>query len=222
MDVLVSVRTDLSSNLDMGKQMAGVSIRSLWTCISFYIRPCNCKANVLHQFPLLILLFPHFSWYFGAMSRQDATDLLMSEREGGVFLVRDSATIQGDYVLCVREDSKVSHYIINKIQQGDQTRYRIGDQMFTDLPSLLNFYKLHYLDTTPLIRPAPKRVEKVVGKYDFDGSVSISTIQNTNKAKTEKRTSRTLSELSICPTHPLTSCSFLHKTWLIYIFESSS
>jgi len=110
------------------------------------------------------------SWYFGAMSRQDATDLLMSEREGGVFLVRDSATIQGDYVLCVREDSKVSHYIINKIQQGDQTRYRIGDQMFTDLPSLLNFYKLHYLDTTPLIRPAPKRVEKVVGKYDFDGS----------------------------------------------------
>ena len=57
------------------------------------------------------------------MSRQDATDLLMSEREGGVFLVRDSATIQGDYVLCVREDSKVSHYIINKIQQGDQTRY---------------------------------------------------------------------------------------------------
>ena len=97
---------------------------------------------------------PHFvcSWYFGAMSRQDATDLLMGEREGGVFLVRDSATIQGDYVLCVREDSKVSHYIINKIQQGEQTRYRIGDQMFTDLPSLLNFYKLHYLDTTPLIR----------------------------------------------------------------------
>ena len=127
------------------------------------------------------------------MSRQDATDLLMSEREGGVFLVRDSATIQGDYVLCVREDSKVSHYIINKIQQGDQTRYRIGDQMFTDLPSLLNFYKLHYLDTTPLIRPAPKRVEKVVGKYDFDGSVSVSLstlqykIQTRQKRRKERR-----------------------------------
>lgn len=106
------------------------------------------------------------------MSRQDATDLLMSEREGGVFLVRDSASIQGDYVLCVREDNKVSHYIINKIQQGEQTRYRIGDQMFTDLPALLNFYKVHYLDTTPLIRPAPKRVEKVLAKYDFEGNVS--------------------------------------------------
>ena len=30
--------------------------------------------------------------------------------------------VAGDYVLCVREDSKVSHYIINKIQTGDQTR----------------------------------------------------------------------------------------------------
>ncbi|XP_076067923.1 crk proto-oncogene, adaptor protein isoform X2 [Oratosquilla oratoria] len=109
-------------------------------------------------------------WYFGQMSRQDATDLLMGEREGGVFLVRDSTTIIGDYVLCVREDNKVSHYIINKIQQAEQTRYRIGDQLFPDLPSLLNFYKLHYLDTTPLIRPAPKRSEKVIAKYDFEGT----------------------------------------------------
>lgn len=110
------------------------------------------------------------SWYFGNLSRIDAQDILMAEREGGVFLVRDSGSIRGDYVLCVRENSKVSHYIINKIQQGDQMRYRIGDQMFTDLPALLNFYKVHYLDTTPLIRPAPKRVLKVRAKYDFEGS----------------------------------------------------
>ena len=31
---------------------------------------------------------------------------------------RDSTSIAGDYVLCVKEDAKVSHYIINKIQQG--------------------------------------------------------------------------------------------------------
>jgi len=115
------------------------------------------------------LMPPPLSWYFGAMSRQEATDILLAEKEGGVFLVRDSTTIQGDYVLCVREDSKVSHYIINKIQQGEQTRYRIGDQMFTDLPALLNFYKVHYLDTTPLIRPAVKKVETVRAKFDFDG-----------------------------------------------------
>lgn len=44
--------------------------------------------------------------------------------------------------------------------------------MFNDLPNLLSFYKLHYLDTTPLIRPAPKRVEKVIAKFDFEGVVS--------------------------------------------------
>ncbi|EZA60460.1 Adapter molecule Crk [Ooceraea biroi] len=106
------------------------------------------------------------------MSRQDASDLLMGEKEGGVFLVRDSTSIHGDFVLCVREDSKVSHYIINKIQQGDQIRYRIGDQMFPDIPSLLAFYKLHYLDTTPLIRPAPKKMQRVIAKYDFEGNDS--------------------------------------------------
>lgn len=104
------------------------------------------------------------------MSRQDASDLLMGEKEGGVFLVRDSTSIHGDFVLCVREDSKVSHYIINKIQQADQILYRIGDQIFPDIPNLLAFYKLHYLDTTPLIRPAPKKLQKVIAKYDFEGN----------------------------------------------------
>ncbi|XP_059609850.1 adapter molecule Crk [Phlebotomus argentipes] len=109
-------------------------------------------------------------WYFGAMTRQEATELLMAEREGGVFLVRDSATIIGDFVLCVREDAKVSHYIINRIVQGERVVFRIGDQSFADLPELLDFYKLHYLDTTPLRRPAAKRIECVLGKFDFDGS----------------------------------------------------
>lgn len=73
-----------------------------------------------------------------------------------------------------REDTKVSHYIINKIQEKsiDQILYRIGDQSFNDLPELLAFYKLHYLDTTPLRRPAPRKLECVIGKFDFDGSVS--------------------------------------------------
>ncbi|CAD7001922.1 unnamed protein product [Ceratitis capitata] len=106
------------------------------------------------------------------MTRQDATEVLMSERDRGVFLVRDSNSIAGDFVLCVREDTKVRNYIINKIQQQDQTFYRIGDQLFENLPKLLTFYTLHYLDTTPLRRPAPKKPEKVISRYDFEGSES--------------------------------------------------
>ncbi|XP_065299502.1 adapter molecule Crk isoform X1 [Dermacentor albipictus] len=110
------------------------------------------------------------TWFFGPMSRQEASDLLMAENEVGVFLVRNSTTIAGDLVLCVREENKVSHYIVNRVTQLEQTRFRIGDQMFPDIPSLLNFYKLHYLDTTPLVRPAAKKVERVKAKYDFEGS----------------------------------------------------
>lgn len=110
------------------------------------------------------------SWYFGPMSRQDATEVLMNERDRGVFLVRDSNSIAGDYVLCVREDTKVSNYIINKIQQQDKVFYRIGDQIFENLQKLLTFYTLHYLDTTPLRRPAPKKHQQVIGRYDFEGS----------------------------------------------------
>lgn len=67
----------------------------------------------------------------------------------------------------------MSNYIINKVQQQDQIVYRIGDQAFENLPRLLTFYTLHYLDTTPLKRPAQKKVEKVIGKFDFVGSVSL-------------------------------------------------
>lgn len=38
------------------------------------------------------------------------------------------------------------------------------------MPELLGFYKLHYLDTTPLRRPAMKKQEKVICKFDFEGS----------------------------------------------------
>ncbi|KAJ6642224.1 Adapter molecule Crk, partial [Pseudolycoriella hygida] len=92
----------------------------------------------------------------------------MNERECGVFLVRDSSTIIGDFVLSVKEDIKVSHYIINKIQQNDLIIYRIGDQSFADIPELLAFYILHYLDTTALRRPVSKKYDKVIGKFDFE------------------------------------------------------
>ncbi|XP_070565295.1 crk-like protein [Ptychodera flava] len=91
-------------------------------------------------------------WYFGKMPRLEAQRLLNGTRHGR-FLVRDSATCPGDYVLSVSENAKVSHYIINRIP--NQAKFKIGDQIFDDLPSLIEFYKIHYLDTTTLIEPCP-------------------------------------------------------------------
>ncbi|KPP77926.1 adapter molecule crk-like [Scleropages formosus] len=102
------------------------------------------------------------SWYWGRLSRQEAVSLLQGQRHG-VFLVRDSITSPGDYVLSVSENSKVSHYIINSVSNSRQSgsglvspRFRIGDQEFDALPALLEFYKIHYLDTTTLIEPISK------------------------------------------------------------------
>ena len=113
-----------------------------------------------------------FSWYFGPLTRQQTEQLLHLEDDVGVFLVRNSSSIQGDLVLCVKEDNRVSHYIINKIVQADdQIRFRIGDELFPDVPALLHHYKTTLLDTTTLLRPIERldALEKVVAKYDFPG-----------------------------------------------------
>ena len=91
------------------------------------------------------------SWYFGKLSRQETQDQLMKQKHG-TFLVRDSKTCPGDFVLSVSENSKVSHYIINSMEG----RLKIGDQVFDSLPELLDFYKIHYLDTTTLLEPVSK------------------------------------------------------------------
>ncbi|KAF4072991.1 hypothetical protein AMELA_G00253670 [Ameiurus melas] len=103
------------------------------------------------------------SWYWGPLSRKDAVSLLQGQRHG-MFLVRDSTTSVGDYVLSVSENSKVSHYIINSASNNRQSgtglapsRLKIGDQEFDTLPGLLEFYKIHYLDTTTLIEPISAR-----------------------------------------------------------------
>lgn len=108
-----------------------------------------------------------FSWYFGPLSREETNEMFENVTTNGAFLVRDSQSIRGDFVLCVREDSKISHYIVNRIQAGNQVMFRIGDHQFPDIAGLLNFYKTHYLDTTALTHPVDR--EKVMAKFDFPG-----------------------------------------------------
>ncbi|KAK2158174.1 hypothetical protein LSH36_175g03010 [Paralvinella palmiformis] len=105
-------------------------------------------------------------WYFD-VNRGEANDILNAQPDSGTFLVRPSNTLRGDLVLCVKEDSKVSHYIINRIQVAGKIVFRIGDQEFSDVHQLLLFYKTHYLDSTPLRKPAPH--QKYMAKYDFAG-----------------------------------------------------
>ncbi|KAK3719416.1 hypothetical protein QZH41_015660, partial [Actinostola sp. cb2023] len=91
------------------------------------------------------------SWFHGYLSRPK-TEGILSGKTPGTFLVRESSTIPGDYVLSVSESSKVSHYIIN----FKGTCYQIGEQTFQNLPDIIDFYKRHFLDTTTLKDPDPE------------------------------------------------------------------
>jgi len=94
-------------------------------------------------------------WYFEDIQRPEAQRLLHGTRHGR-FLIRDSTSCPGDFVLSVSENAKVSHYIINREKNIAVQRFKIGDQVFDDIASLIEFYKIHYLDTTTLTEPCPR------------------------------------------------------------------
>ena len=124
------------------------------------------------------------SWYFGRLSRQETQDCLMRQKHG-TFLVRESKTCPGDYVLSVSENSRVSHYIINSMHG----QLKIGDQMFDSLPDLLDFYKIHYLDTTTLIEPISKSVSvsNASNHHSYPPALTSSSTINSGKQELEKK-----------------------------------
>ncbi|CAH2036087.1 unnamed protein product, partial [Iphiclides podalirius] len=62
-------------------------------------------------------------WFHGTMSAKEAEVLIMERGRNGSFLVRESLTHPGQYVLSVRGRGRVSHVMIRKQVSG---RIRIG------------------------------------------------------------------------------------------------
>ncbi|MBN3296110.1 CRKL protein, partial [Amia calva] len=115
------------------------------------------------------------SWYFGPVSRQEAQNRLQGQRHG-MFLVRDSSTCPGDYVLSVSENSKVSHYIINSLPNK---KFKIGDQDFQyrhfNFKLSVHFVSCRYpnpvgTSPAPVVGPPEENLEYVRTLYDFTGS----------------------------------------------------
>ncbi|XP_075965308.1 tyrosine-protein phosphatase non-receptor type 6 [Anarhichas minor] len=84
-------------------------------------------------------------WYHGHLSGSNAEKLLCAREESGIFLVRESLSKPGDFVLSVLTDEKgktggkrVSH--IKIMCQND--RYTVGgSDMFDTLTDLVDYYK---------------------------------------------------------------------------------
>uniref|UniRef100_A0A182SMW5 Tyrosine-protein kinase n=1 Tax=Anopheles maculatus TaxID=74869 RepID=A0A182SMW5_9DIPT len=64
-------------------------------------------------------------WFHGKISREDAEEILRREGSEGVFLVRESSSSDGDYVLSVLFKGEVIHYAIRR--HGDDAFFSIQD-----------------------------------------------------------------------------------------------
>nr|CAI5828820.1 unnamed protein product [Callosobruchus analis] len=81
------------------------------------------------------------SWYHGKLSREDAEDLLKQESEkNGLFLVRDSISSIGDYVLSVIHNKEINHYQIRR--HVEDAFFSIDERIkFHGLDVLIEYYQ---------------------------------------------------------------------------------
>ncbi|XP_002164345.2 adapter molecule crk [Hydra vulgaris] len=119
-----------------------------------------------------------FNWYHNTISREEAQTLLNGCKLGS-FLVRRRKGVSNEYVLSVSEKQKISHYIIMDV---NGMYFKIGEQRFADIASIIEFYKQHTIDTTMLTDPVIKigetaknqplkmQLVKVRAKFNFPGN----------------------------------------------------
>uniref|UniRef100_A0A1B6K422 SH2 domain-containing protein n=2 Tax=Homalodisca liturata TaxID=320908 RepID=A0A1B6K422_9HEMI len=81
-------------------------------------------------------------WYHGRTSREAAEELLLSDekRQNGLFLVRESSTAAGNYVLSVLYKGEVVHYQI--VRHGEDAFFSIDETTITHgLETLIDMYQ---------------------------------------------------------------------------------
>lgn len=77
-------------------------------------------------------------WFHGPLSGKEAEELVLEKGKNGSFLVRESMSKPGDYVLSVRTDDRVTHV---KIISHDNKYDVGGGEQFESLSDLIEFYK---------------------------------------------------------------------------------
>lgn len=75
------------------------------------------------QFITILLNNVIFRWFHGHLSGKEAEKLILDRGKNGSFLVRESQSQPGDFVLSVRTDDKVTHVMI---------RYSVSEIIFVD------------------------------------------------------------------------------------------
>lgn len=72
-----------------------------------------------------------FRWFHGHLSGKEAEKILLEKGKNGSFLVRESQSKPGDYVLSVRTEDKVTHVMI---------RYQVGLNILISLNKFFKYF----------------------------------------------------------------------------------
>jgi len=98
-------------------------------------------------------------WFHGKIPR-DRAEQLLSPKEDGLFLVRESTNFPGDYTLCVCYQGKVEHY---RVKYKDNQLTIDDEEFFENLSQLVEHYEQDADGLcTQLTKSLPKK-----GKQDF-------------------------------------------------------
>ncbi|KRT81496.1 hypothetical protein AMK59_5764, partial [Oryctes borbonicus] len=93
-------------------------------------------STALHEIRKALIFF---KWFHGHLSGKEAEKLILDKGKNGSFLVRESQSKPGDFVLSVRTDDKVTHVMIRCTHDN---RYDVGGgEQFDSLAELIEHYK---------------------------------------------------------------------------------
>ncbi|XP_029017202.1 SH2 domain containing 3Cb isoform X2 [Betta splendens] len=77
------------------------------------------------------------AWYHGCIPWEVSESLVLNH---GEFLIRDSQSSQGDFVLTSRWEHKTRHFLIKKTAIHNRLQYSLEGETFESLPALVHFY----------------------------------------------------------------------------------
>lgn len=83
-----------------------------------------------------------FRWFHGPINGKQAEKMLLDKGRNGSFLVRESQSQPGHYVITVRVDDTILHIKIQNHVHEQAAKYDIGGgPQFETLTDLIDFYK---------------------------------------------------------------------------------
>jgi tyrosine-protein kinase len=139
-------------------------------------------------------------WYHGSLSRLEAEAVL--EKDGfdeGLFLVRESSSATGDFVLSIVHDKEVIHYQIRR--RGEDALFSLSEEqkVIHGLDELIFYYQ------NQMHSGLQHRLSRYLPKDECPTSVKLHGVQNLLHRATAAGSDKVVSELLQCGGRDLTA-----------------